>query len=56
MPMHFTVMDLTGKSKPLPQGQQYAFTTINLLKDYTWCIPLFTKEVDKVVHAYFSNF
>ena len=26
-----------------------------MLKNYTWCIPLFTKDVDKVVHAYLVN-
>ena len=26
-----------------------------MLTNYTWCIPLFTKEADKVVHAYLVN-
>ena len=50
--MHFIVMNLIGKFKPLPQGHQHALNVIDMLTIYTWCIPLFTKEVDEVVHAY----
>ena len=54
MPMHFIVMDLVGMFKPLPQGHEYTLTVIDVLMNDTWCIPLFTKETDEVVHAYLA--
>ena len=38
-----------------PQGHQYALNIIDMLMYFTWCIPLFTKEADKVVYAYLVN-
>ena len=55
MSMHFLVMDLIGKFKPSPQWDQYILIVIDMLNNYTWCITLFTKEADKVVHAYLVN-
>ena len=46
MPTHFIVMDLIGTFEPSPQGHQYTLTVIDVLTNYTWCIPLFTKEAD----------
>ena len=44
--MHFTAMDLVGKFKSLLQGYQYVLTVMDILTNYTWCIPLHTKEAD----------
>ena len=55
MAMHFIVMDLMGKFKLPPHGQQYALTAGDILTNYTWCILLFTKQADEVVHAYLVN-
>ena len=41
-PMHLIAMDFIGEFTPLPQGHQYALTVINMLTNYTWCIPLYT--------------
>ena len=52
MPMYFTVIDLIGKFKLLPQGHQHdALTVIDTLTNFTWYILLFTKEADEVVHT-----
>ena len=48
----FIAMDLISEHKLLPQGHQYAFAVTSMLINYTWCILLFTKEVDKMVYAY----
>ena len=50
--MQLIAMDLIGKFKPSHQWHQYALTVIDMSTNYTWCILLFTKEVDNVVHAY----
>ena len=56
MCMHFIVIDLKGfRFKPLPQGHQYTLTVIDMLTNYTCCIPLVTKEPDRVVQAYLVN-
>ena len=55
MPMHFIVMDLIGKFKPLPHWHWYSLTVIDILINYTGCILVFMKEADKVVHAFFVN-
>ena len=55
MPMHFSVMDLIGKFKLVPQGHQNTLTVIDILMNYTWCIPLFAIEADIVVHVYLVN-
>ena len=52
MPMHFIVMDLIGKVKSLPQEYQYTLTVRDMLTNHPWCILIYTKEADKVVHAY----
>ena len=39
------------KIKLSPKENQYALTVIDILTNYTWCIPLNTKEADEVVHA-----
>ena len=52
MPMHFIVMDVIGKFKPLPQGHQFALIEMAILTNYTCFIPLLTKEADEVVHTY----
>ena len=46
--IHFIVMDIIGKFKPSPKGHQYTPTT-------TWCLPLCTKEADKIVCSYLVN-
>ena len=53
--MHFLEIDLIGMFKPLPQGHQYALTVIDMFTNYTWCILLFVKEADEVVHTYIVN-
>ena len=53
-PIHFIVIDLIGKFKPLHQGHHYAFTIIGMLMNYTWCIPLGTRVAD-IVHTYLVN-
>ena len=45
-------MDLIGKFKRSTQGLHNALTVINMVTNYTCCIPLFIKEVVEVVHAY----
>ena len=52
LPMHFSIMDLISTFKSLPQRHQYALTVIDMLNNCTWCILLYTKEADKVMHAY----
>ena len=52
MPMHFIAIDLIGTFKPSPQGHQYVLTVINMITNCTWCMLLFTKETNEVVHAY----
>ena len=44
MPMHLIVIKLIGKFKLSPQGYQYALTVIDMMMNYKWCIPLFTKK------------
>ena len=41
--------------KPSPQRHQHALTNIDMLKIYACCILLFTREINKVVHAYLVN-
>ena len=53
-PMQLTVMDLIDKFKLFPQGYQYTITVIDLMINYTWCIPLHATE-DEVVHTYLVN-
>ena len=53
--MHSIAVDLIGRFKLFHQGHQYAFIVIEILPNYTWCILLYTKEVDKVVNAYLVN-
>ena len=48
-------MGLKYKSKPSPQRHQYALTVCDMLMNYIWCIPLFTKEADEAVHDYLVN-
>ena len=55
IPMHFVTMDLIGTFKPLPQEHQYIHTVIDMLTSYTWCLPLYTKETDEIVHSYLVN-
>ena len=50
--MHFTTMDLIGTFEVSPQGHQYALTVIDMLMNSTWCMLLFTKEANEVLHAY----
>ena len=52
MPIHFILMDLIGKFKPL---HHYALNVIDMLTNNTWCIRLFKKEVSEVVHTYLVN-
>ena len=52
--MHFIVMDLIGKFKLSPITHQHILSLIDMI-NYSWCIPLYTKESDKVVHTYLSN-
>ena len=53
--MHFPAMALIGMFKLSSQEHQYVLIYIDMLMNYTWCIWLFTKEADKVVHAYLVN-
>ena len=55
MPIPFIVMDFIGKFQPLPQGNRYPLTVMDMLTNYISCIPLYTKEPDKVLHAYLVN-
>ena len=55
MPIHFTVMDLIGMFKWSHHGHQYALTVIDMLTNYTWCIPLHTMEAGKEVYTYLIN-
>ena len=55
MSMHFIVMDLMGKYKVSPQAHQYGLTVTNTLTNYTWCMLLFSKVADKVMHTYFVH-
>ena len=55
MPVHFIVMDLVDRFKPIPQGHQYALKVIDMLKDCTWYIQLLTKEVVDVMHTHIVN-
>ena len=48
-------MDLIAKFKPSPQGHLYAFSFIDMLTNYKWCIWLLTKEADNMVHAHLVN-
>ena len=50
MPLHFIAIDLIGNFKALPQGHQYALTTIDIFTNYTSCLLLFTNEGDQVGH------
>ena len=52
-PMEFISMDLIGRiSPPSLQGHQYALTVICMLRGFTFCIPLKTKNVKEIVDAY----
>ena len=55
MPMHPTAMALIGKFKLSPKGHQYALTVTDILTNYTWCILLFMKGADEVMHTYSVN-
>ena len=48
-------MDLIGKFKLSPQGHQYAFGVIDMLKNYTLCLLLHIKQSNEVVHSYLAN-
>ena len=52
--MNFIVMDLLGNFKPLPQGHHLALTIIDIMMNYTWYIPLCTKEADEIVQTYYD--
>ena len=46
-------MDLIGEfHPPTRHGHHFALTACCMLTGFTWCIPLKTKTVDKVVTAY----
>ena len=34
---------------------QYALTVIDMLTNYTWCVPLCTKETDEMMYACLVN-
>ena len=55
MLIYFIAMDFIGNFKVTAQGHQYALTVIDVLTNYACCLPLFTKEADKVMHAYLVN-
>ena len=48
----FIVMEFIGMFKLMCQGYQYALTIIDMLTDYTWCIPFYTKEPDEAEDNY----
>ena len=50
--MQFIYMDLIGPFDPSSDGHKYALTVICILTGYTFCIPLKTKMVTKVVQPY----
>ena len=52
-PMQFIAMDLIGEfHPPTSRGNRYAFTVIDMLTGYTWCIPIPDKKADTIVKAY----
>ena len=55
IPMHLIVMDLIGKFKLSPLRHKYSLTVIDIWMKLTWCIPLFTKQADEVVHGHIVN-
>ena len=44
-------MNLIGKFKLSFQGNQYTLTVIHILRNYTLCIPMYTKDGYEMVHA-----
>ena len=52
-PMNFICMDLIGVfHPPTRHGHCFELTACCMLTGFTWCIPLKTKTIDKVVTAY----
>ena len=55
-PMEFISMDLIGEFYPLSKsGHKYALTVICMLTGYVFCIPLKSKQANKVLQAYIDN-
>ena len=55
MHMHFIAMCPIDTFKLSLQRHQYTLTATDMFINYAWCILLFTKEADKVLHAYLVN-
>ena len=55
-PMEFISMDLIGEFYPPSKlGYKYALTVICMLTGYVFCIPLKSKQANKVLQAYIDN-
>ena len=55
-PMEFISMDLIGEFYPPSKlGYKYALTVICMLTRYVFCIPLKSKQANKVLQAYIDN-
>ena len=55
-PMEFISMDLIGEFyPPSKSGHKYALTVICMLTGYVFCIPLKSKQANKVLQAYIDN-
>ena len=55
IPIHFILMDVIGKLEFSAKGHQFVLTVIDMLMNYTWCVPLYYKENDKVVQTFLAN-
>ena len=53
---HNITKDLIGKFKTTASEHQYAFIVTDMLMNYTWFIPLFTKEAYEVLVNVYSKF
>ena len=55
-PMEFISMDLIGEFyPPSKSGHKYALTVICMLTGYVFCVPLKSKQANKVLQAYIDN-
>ena len=56
-PMDFICMDLIGEfHPPTSHGHRYALTVVCILTGFTWCIPLKTKQLKRLLKHIWTTF